>query len=74
MPNVRHKYGDYDKVPTDAKVLAEIIARQGPSLVLEALAESVGETVVKHNLLPHEVNTIKFGMMEELRDAINERT
>lgn len=67
------KYGDVDKVKQDAKTLRDIIARQGSSLLIDCIAEHVGEAAINHNFDQTEKMRIVRSLTEELREAILER-
>ncbi len=67
-------YGDVDNVQKDSKVLAEILSRQGSDLLLEVIANQVGNTVVKFSLKPAEVDAIKASLRLSLDELIGERT
>ncbi len=67
-------YGDSDNVTKDSKALYEIISRQGFSLLLEVIAESVGKTVIQYKLKESEIAELKESIITELQNAINERT
>lgn len=52
----------------------EILARQGSSLLIDVIAESIGETVNKFKLNSVESKRIRDSLVSELNDAISERT
>lgn len=68
------KYGDYDNVTKDVKTLNDIIDRQGASLLIDVLAEKVGNTAIKHKLTSDEIVTVMQSMLTELKESILERT
>ena len=68
------KYGDVDNVPKDVKALNDIINRQGMSLIVDVLAEYIGECQKRWKLNSQDLNRMKFNLTEELIQAINERT
>ena len=68
------KYGDYDNVTKDAKTIREILARQGHALILECIADQVGESANTFELSQHGVDDVIDSLTSELREAINERT
>lgn len=67
-------YGDADSVVKDAVSLTEIIERQGFDIVLESIANYVGNTVVKFKLSQDEVEAIKSSLRMSLIELIDERT
>lgn len=67
-------YGDIDNVKTDVRALRDIISRQGHNFVMDVIAEGIGETVNKFKLGIDDVKRLKTRLLDELRDAINERT
>jgi len=67
------KYGDYDNVGKDAKTLYEIHDRQGSTLLLEVIAERVGQACLKFSLTGIERKRVHDSLVNELSDLINER-
>ena len=67
------KYGDYDNVTKDSKTIAEIFYRQGASLILEVLAERVGEAALRFDINGKERALLRDKMVNELREEINDR-
>lgn len=67
------KYGDYDNVTKDVKVLNDILNRQGYTLLMEVIAEHFGYTVNKLNLSQTEIDNSKEHVLLELKTEINER-
>ena len=65
------KYGDNERVRQDAKALNDIIARQGNALLLDVIAENIGQLVLKYKM---DVKSLKQSLLMDLSDAINERT
>lgn len=72
--SIVYKYGDTENVLTDLKDLKEIISRQGTSLLLDAIAEHVGLSVNNFNLSRLECEKLKDSLVNELSEALNERT
>lgn len=68
------KYGDTDNVRTDVKTLVEIFKRQGSGLLIDVIAEQIGETVLKFNLNQSEARLILDTLLTDLKDAVLERT
>ena len=52
----------------------EIIGRQGTSLILDCLASHIGSHAIKFKLSHEEILRVKNSVIEELTEAINERT
>ena len=67
------KYGDIENVPTDIKTLNEIQSRQGSTLLIDSLAESVATTANKFKLTALERETLIENLVLELQDALRER-
>lgn len=67
-------YGDVDNVQKDAATIKEILARQGVDLLLEVIANHVGEVRLKFKLDEKEVQALKSSLRLSLTDLINERT
>lgn len=74
ISSITTKYGDIDNLRNDTKVLKEILSRQGTSLLMDVIAESCGYTVNKFKLTPKETMRMLNTLVEELVDAVNERT
>ena len=73
ISSITTKYGDIDNVKADCKVLRDIINRQGTVLLTDAIAEHVGETVIKFKLKEFESRRILESMTRDLREAILDR-
>lgn len=67
------KYGDIDKVKDDSKVLHDIISRQGSTLLIDVIAEHIGQANLNHNFSDIEKNRILTLTVNELKYAILER-
>lgn len=68
------KYGDVTRAQEDAKTLHDILSRQGDSLFIDVIAESVGNSVIKFKLNQQDVTFIINNLINELTQAIQERT
>lgn len=66
-------YGDIDHVKEDALVIRQIINRQGFDLLLECIAEYIGESNVKYGLTEKQIETLKKSLADSLIELINER-
>ena len=68
------KYGDYDNVTKDSKMLFDIQARQGSGILLEVVAEIIGKVCNKHKLTEleslHVINTTLADLKEEILERI----
>lgn len=71
--SITTKYGDIENVKADVKSLHEILARQGSSLLLDCIAEHVGQTVLKFKLNSAEAEKILNNLTGELKESIFER-
>lgn len=67
-------YGDRDNAKKDLITLFEIMSRQGTSLLIDAMAESVGMTVNKFKLTEKEASTLRNSLLTEFKHAMLERT
>lgn len=67
------KYGDYDNVGKDATIIREIMSRQGNALLLECIADSIGESRIKFNLTFEEARRVMDETLAELKADISER-
>ena len=67
------KYGDYDNVTKDSNAIYDILDRQGKTLVLECIAERIGQAVRQFNLSDHERKTLLNQATAELREEIADR-
>ena len=67
-------YGDVDNVKRDVATLNDILSRQGSRLLTDVIAEHIGQAKLNHNFSPVEVKRIKALVLEELSNAIIERT
>lgn len=73
ISSITTKYGDVENVKADCKILNEILARQGTSLLIDVIAEHIGDTVIKFNLNSVESKRILESNVNELKEAILER-
>jgi len=70
--NLRN-YGDFNNIQNDVKTLHDIINRQGTNLVVDCLAESLGNTGLKFNLTDKECIKIMDSIIDEFRTQTFER-
>lgn len=68
------KYGDTENVKNDVRLLRDIMKRQGMSLLIDAMAEYSAENVLKFKISSIEAEKLNAGIVNELREALNERT
>lgn len=71
--SIVNKYGDRDNVKTDVKILRDIIARQGNSLLIDVIAEATGETANKFKFNNIDRRMIMDALVDELKNALKER-
>lgn len=64
------KYGDAENVERDKKTLKEILLRQGSNLVLDTVAEFVGEVAEKFKSSDDERHTLRTGLIQDLTNAL----
>ena len=70
--NLRN-YGDFDSIKDDVKTLHDIISRQGTNLVVDCIAEIIGETSSKHRLSFDESKQALDSIIAELKEQTFER-
>jgi hypothetical protein len=68
------KYGDPDKVKADTETLNDIVSRQSIELLIDVIAETVGNACNTYKLTESEVNVITNSLIDSLKNAIQERT
>jgi len=73
MTSIITKYGDRDNVPKDCKALYDIIKRQGASLLIDCIAEHVGQANLNHHFNTIEKQRIVEMTIDELNEAMWER-
>ena len=66
-------YGDYDNVTKDAKAIYDIQSRQGNSLILECVAETLGKTCSKFNMTEKERMRVVGQLLGEFKELMLER-
>lgn len=69
-----NKYGDAENVECDVKILNEILARQGSNLLIDVIAEYTGDAANNFKMTIAERETLRTGLVEDLRNALSERT
>lgn len=67
------KFGDMENVKKDSVALRDILTRQGASLLIDVLADITGENANRWKLSEIERQRVVSSMVEELRNALNER-
>jgi hypothetical protein len=73
VSSITTKYGDLERVREDVKTLNDILARQGSSLLIDVIAEQVGNTANKFNFRNDERAMTMIALVDELENAIKER-
>lgn len=66
-------YSDSDNVKKDLSTLKEILERQGSDIVLEAIAEQIGQCKLKFNLSGAELSAVVSSIKLSLHDLVGER-
>lgn len=66
-------YGDLDNVKKDLSTLKDILERQGSDIVLESIAEQIGQCKLKFELSGAELSAIVSSIKLSLDDLIGER-
>lgn len=72
--SITTKYGDIDNVKRDVKTLMEILGRQGSSLLIDVIAESVAHAVNKFTMDKESHYTLCANLINELDSALLDRT
>lgn len=67
-------YGDPDNVVRDAKIIREIIDRQGSDILLECIADHVGDVNSKYSLSASQIDKVKKSLADSIILLIEERT
>lgn len=67
-------YGDIDNLQSDIKHIERIIDNQGFDLILEVIANKVGNAKLKYKMTQGEVDAIKSSLTLSLCELIDERT
>ena len=70
--NLRN-YGDFERIKSDVETLHDIINRQGTNLVVDCMAEIIGDTSSKHNLTFDESKKALESIIDELKTQTFER-
>lgn len=71
--SIRSRYGDTDLVKTDASILGEIWGRQGSALLLDVVAEKTGEASNKYQWSKEERQNVILFLVDEFKNALEER-
>ena len=66
-------YGDFDNIKSDVETLHDIINRQGTSLVVDCIAESIGTTASKFHLTYDYSKKALDSILAELKEQTLER-
>jgi hypothetical protein len=74
VSSIVSKYGDVDRVKSDVETLNEILGRQGSSLLIDVIAESVGATSNRFKLSDSERQRLVESLVTELKESLLERT
>lgn len=70
----QHLYGDIDNVRKDSALIREILDRQGTDLILEVIANQIGEKVSEFNMNQGAINNIVNSISNSLKELVSERT
>ena len=73
ISSITTKYGDINNVKADVKALNDIISRQGTSLLIDTISNSVGDAVNKYKLESTEAQRIVKALVTELNESLLER-
>jgi len=71
--SIINKYGDTENVKSDIKKLNDILQRQSKTLLIDVIAEYVGQCAIKFNYTLEEKNRVVISLTNELREALQER-
>lgn len=64
------RYGDAENVEKDAKTIAEILSRQGSSLLIDALSHHSGKIANQLKLNESDRKWLLNSLVEELKNAL----
>lgn len=70
--NLRN-YGDLSKLNTDIELLNDIINRQGTNLIIDVIAEYVGQQQLQWNFSHDEIKLLIESLTDDLKESILER-
>lgn len=73
VSSIINKYGDTENVKNDVRALRDIMQRQGMSLLIDAMAEYSAENILRFKISNTEAEKLNAGIVNELREALNER-
>lgn len=73
VSSIINKYGDSQNVPSDVKTLADIIGRQGTSLLIDCIANHAGTNSIKFKLARDEREALIKSLVTELDESLRER-
>lgn len=73
VSSIMTKYGDIEKVKQDVKTLNEILTRQGSSLLIDVIAESIGNAAIKFKMSDLDRNRLQHDIVSEFNNSICER-
>jgi hypothetical protein len=74
VSSIVSKYGDLERANQDARVLREIYDRQGASLLIDVIAGKAGECALEFKIGAPEIKSLRESLVNELNEAILERT
>lgn len=73
ITNLR-EYGDLDKIKEDAKILQDIISRQGMKFLIDVMANHVGDNAIRFEYTTKETQNVVTSLIDDFKNALNERT
>lgn len=71
--SIIQKYGDLPNLSNDIKTLNEILSRQGAELLIDVIAEEVGNTANKFKFSSSDRTMTMISLVDLLENAIKER-
>jgi hypothetical protein len=66
-------YGDLSRITTDIELLNDIINRQGTNLIIDVIAEYVGQQQLQWNFSHDEIKLLIESLTDDLKESILER-
>ena len=66
-------YGNVITLHDDIKTVNRILDNQGINLLIDAIAEYIGNQAVKYNFSAEESNLLRDNVLSDLESQINER-
>lgn len=73
VSSITSRYGDVERVKHDSAILREIYKRQGPELLLDVIADEVGQSAIKFKFNNNDAKQVVASMTKDFKEALWER-